>query len=680
MPEERNRGPIVDPNKLLVTEKRARHLAELARLDVKQFKGKTIAQANKLLEWRVDPELLLFRRICGRVVKRNPVTGAFCPVPGATVHIEDTDCSFLGFFPVEGPFFWLLPISCHREVIATVTTDACGRFCVFLPFWDIDRILRFRRVRNCFLDLFKPRLRDIIELLPDPPIVRFPRPLPDPPPIRVIKPEIIELVRTHFGADTADLLAVTTETPEFGAPAAEYMNLIDTPLPSYPPPLPSSLRLNPGPDLDEIAKVAGLDSEITRKLDFSRFVGPFIRCRDLFVAEWMPILDIPDITFRVTQDIDADGVEEEIYNEGFFDVRWNAGPLPDVTLVANANAICVPICEPVEPIPCEDEPVINTAGYMPLENTHHNDLNGYGRRVNRPVPAPGDYPPPPATGAGPDNAVSPYAGTLNLHGCHRIGGATHYRLTYVLNGIGGPVSFTGISWWTPRSAAAPGPPIHVVPDPAGWYPILAAASVEHPSWLLSWNTRSFANGTYEVRLEVGTPAGAGMNVIATSDPRKFTVDNQKPEASFLEVRWRYADVIGAWTDDNSTRLPAVCPVITRDGARAIRVQVRWQATATHLRNAELLFTGCGAANPLRVDPDPETYRHWHVNPLDNTVLQTNEYELPAGAAPGCYTLWIHAIGRAFNPSGHDHGPAHDWLIMQTWLWRWAQRAISIVNV
>ncbi len=666
-----NPVPMRDPTKLPVTEKRARYLSKLARVDEKMLAGKTVAQANELLRWRVDPELLLFRRVCGQVVKRNPATGGFCPVPGATVHVEDTDCSFLGLFPVESPLFWLFPITCHREEIATVTTDACGRFCVFLPFWDIDRILRFRRIRICFLDLFRPRLRDIIELLPDPPIVRFPRPLPDPPPINVIKPEVIELVRTHFGADTAGRLEVATQMAEFGAPAAEYMSLIDTLLPSSPPPIPSRLPVEPRAALREAAEVAGLDAEVALKVDFKRFIGPFIRCRDLIVAEWVPFLDIPDITFRVTQDVDGDGVEEVIYSEGFFDVRWNAGPLPDVTLEANANAICVPICEPVDPIPCEDQPVISTAGYMTLEDSHHNDADGYGRRVNRPVPPPGDYPPPPATGAGLATAVSPYAGTLNLHGCHRLLDATHYRLTYVLNGIGGPVPFTGISWWAPRSAAAPGPPIHVSPDPEGWYPILDAAIVEHPSWLLYWNTRLLPNGTYEVRLEVGVPGPGGMTVIATSDPRKFTVDNSEPEASFLWIRWRYVDE-AEWHE-----LPLVCPVITRDGVRAIRVQVRWQATSAHLRNGQITFIGCGAANPILVEP-VEDYRHWHTHDGDNTVLQTNQFELPAGAAPGCYTLWLHAASRAFNPSGFDHGPGHDWLINQTFKWRWVSRAISVV--
>jgi hypothetical protein len=40
---------------------------------------------------------------------------------------------FLGFFPVDNPFFWLFLFRCRQEVLAMVTTDACGNFCVYLP-------------------------------------------------------------------------------------------------------------------------------------------------------------------------------------------------------------------------------------------------------------------------------------------------------------------------------------------------------------------------------------------------------------------------------------------------------------------------------------------------------------------------------------------------------------------
>lgn len=678
MVKEIKRASLIDPTELKITDKRATYLAKKAGLDVKTLKKKKIAEVNELVKWKVDPQLLLFRRVCGRVVKRD-ADGNLCPVSGATVHVEDTDCSFLGFFPVEPPFFWLLPISCHREELTTVTTDACGNFCVHLPYWDIDRILRFRRERICFMDIYKPRLREIIELLPEPPKLRVPPPEPDPLPMEVFTPEVIEQVRSLFGTDTAEQLTEIVETSELGSSAAEFNNLLASPLPFKPPPFTQELLEQQTQVVGDFSKRMGITQKAMQSVDYRRFIGPFIACRDVWRIGWVPFFDVPDITFRVTQDIDSNGTEEEIYSEGFFDVRWNAPSNLYATLIADASALCSPICEPVEEIPCADIPKISTAGYMTLEDTHHNNTIGYGRRVNRPVPAPGNYPPPPATGAGPANAVSPYAKTLNLHGCHRIGDATHYRLTYVVNGIGTPTPFTDISWWAPKSAEVGGPPIHVVSDSEGWYPILDAIQVEHPSWLLFWNTRRFPNATYDVRVEVGIPGGGGMTILHTSDPVKFVVDNSVPEAGFIWVRWRYAG-----TDDAWTTLPSVCPIISRDPTRAVRVQVRWQATADHLRNAYVRFTGCGGGNPLMVEPNPitpdeEAYRHWHMNEFDNTVLQTNEYEIPASRPPGCYTLWIRGISRAFNPSGIDHGPGYDWYINQTLLWRWIHRAISVVD-
>jgi hypothetical protein len=38
----------------------------------------------------------------------------------------------------------------------------------------------------------------------------------------------------------------------------------------------------------------------------------------VLVPEWVPLVDVPDITFRVTQDVDGDGDEETIYSEGYY--------------------------------------------------------------------------------------------------------------------------------------------------------------------------------------------------------------------------------------------------------------------------------------------------------------------------------------------------------------------------
>src|SRR5690242_20878493 len=37
--------------------------------------GRNVRDLSKELEWVIDPELLLFRRVCGRVVKHDPLSG-----------------------------------------------------------------------------------------------------------------------------------------------------------------------------------------------------------------------------------------------------------------------------------------------------------------------------------------------------------------------------------------------------------------------------------------------------------------------------------------------------------------------------------------------------------------------------------------------------------------------------
>jgi len=134
--------PLVAPEDWRITRREAVHLEEMAGIDAEELVGETAAGVQDRLELRVDWESLFFRRVCGRVVKPDPETGDLQPVPNATVHVEDTDCSFLGYFPEPWPWGWFFPLRCRREEIATVRTDECGRFCVLVPRWEIDRILR----------------------------------------------------------------------------------------------------------------------------------------------------------------------------------------------------------------------------------------------------------------------------------------------------------------------------------------------------------------------------------------------------------------------------------------------------------------------------------------------------------------------------------------------------------
>ena len=140
----------VPPDQLTVNPIQAQRLASLTRLDPKELQGKTHLDLADRLKWILEPHFLLFRKICGRVVKKDPVTGALYPVPNATVHVQDTDCGLVAYFPPASKYGWFYPLFCHRETLATVKTDECGEFCVWIPRWDIDWILRWRKERFCF--------------------------------------------------------------------------------------------------------------------------------------------------------------------------------------------------------------------------------------------------------------------------------------------------------------------------------------------------------------------------------------------------------------------------------------------------------------------------------------------------------------------------------------------------
>jgi hypothetical protein len=326
-------------------------------------------------------------------------------------------------------------------------------------------------------------------------------------------------------------------------------------------------------------------------------------------------------------------------------------------------------------IECEDTPSIVTAGYMPLLSSHHDDGDGYAVRVNRPRPPDGRYSTPQSS-----PGEAPYARTLNLHGCHRIGDPTHYRLTYEFEGASA-VPFTGLAWWAPR--LGPGAPIHMVPDADGWYPVLPASDLAHPNWLLSWPTNAFGNGTYDVRLELGNLSSGTISVADQSAPRRFEIDNTRPDVQLLEIRWRSATVplSTPWNDVTSELLTGSCLVLERPIGEAVHLRVIWSAAATHLRNAQLRGGGCGGGLSFLTGED--TRQRWHVGPSDNSVMRTAVMMLPDSTShpAGCYSVRVDAWGRQFNPSGFDHGPSANWFINQgAFSWSRVSRAISVVDV
>lgn len=680
----------VDPDQNSISNIQATRLSELSGIPVEKIEGRTFAELNKDLRWHIDPQLIFFKHVCGQVVRRNPETGELEGVPNATVHVEDTDCSFMIYSPPDWPHWsWFFPFHCRREELTSVVTDECGHFCVWIPAWEIDWIARWREARICFPTIYRPRLKDYLErillpeLLPypprvkpprphDPPLVEAPRPAEDPrtrvemPSSRLDailrRPEVLERMRAVVDDDTFGRIEALAEGGTFGAPSMRLQTELESPVIPLPPPLPKNLD----PKETRMAIDAGLTDDMRAQIgtiDLDRWIGPFWRCRDILIGLWTPVFDVPDITFRVTQDIDDDGTEEPIYSEGFFDVRWDSPSLSNVILEADASALSTPMCHgpEIDPTDCTG-PTILHAGLMPLQGPYFDTTTGYARFVNR-ARSGG------TSGSTRDTATeSPVWRTVQLHGCLRFEGAVHYRLVKRYEGGGAFSPILGETWTAPRDH--PGPPFHVVPDAQGWYEILPEDQLAHPLWLLNWRTWREANGRYDVKLQL---SDSSKSIIDESAPMPLQIDNSRPTGVFTLVEWRYAG-FGGWTP-----LPHTCPVIRRMPGEDIQIRATCEVSAAHYRNAILFGRSCNGTALNRLDPDVD-YDNWHTAPNDNSWTTIGRFLVGHEMENGAYTIGINVNGRAFNPAGGDSGPSSDW--DYDWVYSWAhpRRHIAIVDL
>jgi hypothetical protein len=701
------------PDAVPLTRLQAARLSALTGVAVSELKEGSIAKIAEKLKWRIDPELLFFRRICGQVVKTDPATGIDYPVPFATVNVEDTDCNFLGFFPIESPWLWLFPIFCHREVIATTKTDACGRFCVWVPRFEIDWILRWRLERYCYWDIFrKPNIQDILDHLKLPPLVEQPfppRPGPDPGPL-ASRESVLQQLEPLLGRDRVRQLRNASAAAQFGGQSAPVQQLLSQPAFTTPVPPPVSekfhvSRMKAGHET--LANDLGVSGEVSRQIaNFSpqRFIGPFLRCRTVIVPEWTPILDVPDITFRVSQDVDGNGTEETIYSESYFDVRWNAGAIPDVKLHASPIAVAAPVpadspmCQQVE-VPCET-PAIVLAGLYPLHNLgggappYLDAATGFAQRPNRPHPHATDPDVlPPGT-----LATAPFCDVLQLYGCNQRAGATYYRVLYAYTPPGGPTSavvpFLNLTWPLWRWVGSPGhlEILNVSPDTQGWYEIIPDSDQWLPSHLiLNWPTGS--PGLYQVQMEF---ANAAKTVIGGSQtpPIGIYVDNTGATAAITEIRWRVQGEVG-W--NNHPPLSRVCAIVPRPNGAILEFRVTYQGSALHLRNLALGASGCGTGDPAPLAApdwsDPPTpavngsgvslspYVHWHTGQFDNNVSRAAIFSLAAGALQGAYDVSLTVNSRAFNPAGGDGGfGSADWFYDVVYKYAYDYWKFAIIDV
>lgn len=658
-------------------------LSGVAQKELRRKKLSTIAEKYKLL---IDPTLFFMQKVCGQVVKKDPISGDELPVPFATVHVEDTDCHLLAVYPLGSMWGWFYPLFCRREEITSVTTDICGRFCVWIPRFEIDWILKWRLKWLCYPDIFlKPSVKDLLELaiLPKdlPPLYTKPPfpPLPDPVWFFKNRALVANRLQQLCGPEIADQYARIDEHAAIGGEMDQLAHVLEVPAfrERTVPPLTTRLLNDLERELESTAEFKKYKSRFNPHIDPSKFIGPFMRCRLVAMPEFVKLFDVPDVTFRVTQDVDSDGTEETIYSEGFFDVRWDASPIPDVKLYADEIAVAGMTCG-VPTVPSGD-PGIEFAGLHPLVNpldpkeAYHDQLKGYAQRPNRPRSG-GLFSSPhstdPTTGVELPDAEAPFTKTLQLYGRNEAPGAKYYRILYEYNGSTVPFMHT---WQLYRIVSGVLEKKNVAPDTNGWYPIIPKTENWHPqNLLMNWPTGSY--GLYKLTLELGD---ASKNSIALTPETRITVDNTAPDGDFIGLRWREA---GASTWNMFPTL--ICPVIERTVGKNLEIEVTFKAWGPHLRSVILSSFGCGAGT-LSLIPScgPDTAEHWHTSVSDNYYDNSASpaiYSFPSTALPGAYRFQLRIDGRSFNPAGSDGFDA-DWWYDGVWRKRYRQLQVAIVN-
>ncbi len=648
-------------------------LAALAEVPKAELEGRGLLELTEHFRW-IEPGWLSPNRVCGQVVKENPATHVLEPVPYALVRVFDVDWSLLGHFPDHWPFGWFFPLARRLELLATVRTDRCGRFCVRVPRFELDWIRRWYRLTLCLPGPFEPL--DLCDIKPW--LCEGLREVPDwdfgPGPV-------IEDWQDRLGPELLGELLGATQLPKLERPLDELGELLrlGAGRVELAPPLGEELqRLHEKGGATELAQALKIRLPKTlrpgkglEELSPRRVYGPFRRCIDVRFPVWMPLLDVPDITFRVSQDVDGDGHEELIYTEGLGDVRVNATLPMNVVLRAQSNAISIPpaLCR-LPDVPCA-EPGLVMAGLMPIQNEpapeppYLEPSRGTATRVNRPHVT-GHF------GEAVDESIlgrSPFCSTLQLRGCNRRDGARYYRVLGRLRaegelGFGLERPWVGESWQQIRWVGSP-PRVerrHIVSDEQGWYQILdASEGWLDPHLLLNWPTTSYGNGLYELRLEF---ADASRHSLGFSPERRLRVDNRRPILT-PRVAWR---PLGHGSFEP---VPSGCAVLRRRASQPLEFSVDLVTSCSFLRSVTLAATACGGIRAARTsalpeqwespDADDGTLQRFHTHVTETHVSENVRFVLPGLAEPGVYGFRAVSRSRAFNPAGGDGGfGASEW--------------------
>lgn len=623
------------------------------------------------LKLQVDPGLIAripdyffnFVRVCGKVVKKDPKTGETCAVPGAVVKLYDVDFNFLSWSPVDWELFsWIYPFFIRRELLTTTTTNSCGEFCVFVPRFEIDAIIRWRKKLVCYPDFLLPiRWKDIIDKVPSL-IGKTPiGPIgPDPGPIERMGLSQKMGIRADGFTDMSKLVSGSS------SPLLSRTAMASTRSLGAMTNLSSSKLFS-----NHMAPPKGLNADsISKRLRDPKHVEAILnvkplmrwRCTTYYEPEIEFYYDVPDLSFEVTQKIN--GTDQIIYETGLLDIMWDlSGDLNNVVLEANELAYCSPLCDYTPPT-CTSSGLVGV-GILPIDPMFI-DSDGYAKRANRPKPL--INPLNPALGIVSDasrpDAKSPFCSTLFIAGCPDLeASAKYYKLYYQRDGD--PVEhYFSEAWdmWKIDTTEI----VHVVPDGAGFYQILSPGDNYFPYHLvLNWPTGGYANGKYRLQLELFDGA---KNSLGRKNNVFLYVDNNAPTI-LLPNGIQITGDMGT----NKTFIPGVdagCLTLTRKKGETLTVVIKTNISCSNLRDYGASLAWCSGSVVADVDGyspshpwSPSTY--WHQAVDDNAVSQTLRFVIPPSAPQGGFYIYIEARARAQRAL---EGLETSWYVDPLYIW------------
>ncbi|MGJ7441063.1 hypothetical protein [Aquipuribacter sp. MA13-6] len=304
--------------------------------------------------------------------------------------------------------------------------------------------------------------------------------------------------------------------------------------------------------------------------------------------------------------------------------------------------LCGVRCRLVCRVLCPPPPLVTAVGLIPSGQIASTGLAA-GPSFP-PGPTPADVKSPGGVGD------HPYGGTANIKGVFNTTGAVEYKVDVTPVAGGAPFAVTTAVTDYRFNPAWPGPgePLYVYytrATTADWYSI-AAMGLLGTDYLTDWDTRTVADGEYDVRVVVRTGSGAER----VSPPVRVVVDNTRPNGPG-------PGGTPVMTIRQGDRELDCCETVTRDGGPIV---VHVEGEDLHYSSLSVtLYGGCSVSSGI--------YSATYDGDLAERGAPAPGIDIPwdpwaEGVDPCCYVIFFRIRDRAVTSNSWSGGN----VVAETW--------------